>query len=71
MLPFIITSWNIEGMRKGSPFLSNLLQSTAPDLVFLSELQLYSCDKHLFTFPLYSYLNSEDILFPDLPLETL
>ena len=72
-LSFKCFSWNIEGIRRNIHSLKYFADLHKPDLIFLSEPQIFQCDiKSLFrTLEVqYSYhLNSEDLLQPDLPLE--
>ena len=65
-------TWNVEGIKPHQYFLSEVLLSKLPDLVFLSEPQIYQCDIGI---PMktvcheYCYwLNSDDLYDQDLPL---
>ena len=64
-------TWNIEGLRRNIFNLKHFLDLYEPDLVFLSEPQIYECDigKIVPFLSDYShYLNSPDKYSPDLPL---
>ena len=65
-------TWNIEGIKPHQHVLSEALLSHLPDLVFLSEPQLYLTDITQCTVGVeheYSHwLNSDDLMDPDLPL---
>ena len=65
-------SWNIEGLSRNVFNLKHFTDLYQPDLVFLSEPQIYSCDlaqtmKYL-SGAYASSLNSADIYDPELPL---
>ena len=67
-------TWNIEGWGRNCYNLGYFTNSFLPDLIFLSEPQCFQCDI-LAQFDLFSgsfsyHLNSEDVLCPDLPLDT-
>ena len=68
-----VLTWNIEGLKRNSYNLQHFVSIHKPDLVFLSEPQIYSCDldKTMSIFSNYSVplLNSADIFDPSLPLE--
>ena len=65
-------TWNIEGIKPHQYVLSETLLAYLPDLVFLSEPQVYQTDinqyikgvQHEYCF----WLNSDDLTDPDLPL---
>ena len=65
-------TWNIECVKPHHYALSDVLLSQLPDLVFLSEPQVYQTDigyqmstvKHEYCY----WLNSDDLFDPDLPL---
>ena len=65
-------TWNIECVKPHQFVLTDILLSKLPDLVFLSEPQIFQTDianqmllvKHEYCY----WLNSEDRLEPDLPL---
>ena len=67
-------TWNIEGWKRNCFNLKNFTNNFQPDIIFLSEPQCYQCDitalyEHFhgsFSFN----LNSEDVLCPDLPLDS-
>ena len=67
-------TWNIEGWKRNCFNLKNFTDNFSPDIIFLSEPQCYQCDIQ----PLYEHfhssfsfsLNSDDVLCPDLPLDT-
>ena len=65
-------SWNLEGLRRNIYNLSHFVNIHKPDLVFLSEPQIHSCNLDLAARPLsgtYLYsLNSADKYDPELPL---
>ena len=65
-------SWNIEGFSRNIYNLRHFLDLHQPDLVFLSEPQIHSCNLDLAAKPLsgsYMYsLNTADKFDPELPL---
>ena len=66
-------TWNIEGLRRNIFNLAHFLKTYSPDMVFLSEPQVFECDiipimSHLVKEYCYK-LNSQDIHVPDLPLQ--
>ena len=69
---FFALSWNIEGLSRNVFNLKHFSDLYQPDLVFLSEPQIHSCNlaqtlKHL-SGAYASSLNSADIYDPELPL---
>ena len=67
-------TWNIEGWGRNCFNLQNFTNDFNPDIIFLSESQCYQCDissqyEH-FRGSYSFHLNSEDVLCPDLPLDT-
>ena len=67
-------TWNIEGWGRNCYNLKYFTNSFSPDIFFLSEPQCFQCDI-IAQFDLFSgsfsyHLNSEDVLCPDLPLDT-
>ena len=67
-------SWNIEGFRRNHQNLRFFCDELKPDLIFLSEPQLFQCDIALLTKPFTGefsvILNSEETNNPDLALDT-
>ena len=67
-------TWNIEGFGKNIFNLHALLKSFDPDLVSISEPQMFRCDasRHMsFLKGRYNYhLNSDDVFDPSLPLRS-
>ena len=65
-------TWNIEGIKRHSFLLSEILNTELPSLVFLSEPQVYQCDlSGILQYIDQEYchsLNSEDIYETELPL---
>ena len=63
-LSLVSLSWNIEGMKRNLFSLKNIVDKTSPDLVFLSEVQLFTSDKSqcmaLFKGEYNSEINSDD-----------
>ena len=70
-----IISWNIEGLARNIYNLDHFLSQLKPNLIFLSEPQVFSRDiKRLMSLFSGSYkfiLNSEDSHDPDLPMDRL
>jgi hypothetical protein len=68
-----VISWNVEGVERNLYNLEHFIVTDKPDLVFLSEPQIFSCDISRVMGPFngkYKFsLNSEDCHDPDLPLE--
>ena len=66
-------SWNIEGFRRNHFNLKYFCDKFLPDLVFLSEPQLYRCDIALLSKPFlgtFSFLlNSEETSHPELAMD--
>ena len=66
-------TWNIECVKPHKFILSEIVLSQLPDLVFISEPQIYQSDvdnlmmtvKHEYCY----WLNSDDLFAPDLPLQ--
>ena len=74
MAKFLVISWNIESIRRGFPSLALFCDLHSPDLIFLSEPQVFNCDMSLFAPKLAQYkyyLNSEDPFDLDLPSDSL
>ena len=71
---FQVFSWNIEGWNRNCHNLLNLVDSSSPSLIFLSEPQLFQCDLpalfSMFDSKFLFHLNSEDSFCPELPLST-
>ena len=65
-------TWNIEGYSRNAYELRQIVDSSFPDLIFLSEAKLFQADANLATELLssaYKYSpNSEDIFDQDLPI---
>ena len=65
-------TWNIECIKPNQYFLSELLLSKLPDIVLLSEPQVYQADIALcMNTAVHEYcywLNSDDLYDQDLPL---
>ena len=65
-------TWNIEGLKRNIHNLVHFCNTYQPDLIFLSEPQIFTCDvEQLMSFlkGSYSYsLNSADIHDPEIPL---
>ena len=65
-------TWNIECVKPHQYFLSEILLSQLPDLVFISEPQVFQSDIDILMMTVkheYCYsLNSDDLIDPDLPL---
>ena len=68
-------SWNVEGFRRNYLNLKHFFDHFQPQMVFLSEPQLYNCDMTLLASPFrgkYSFLlNSEEASNPELALDCL
>ena len=69
---FIVLTWNIEGLSRNILNLKHHIHEHNPDLVFLSEPQIYQCDvqqtmKYLSGEYCY-HLNSVDLYDPELPI---
>ena len=69
---FLSLCWNIEEFGRNILNLKSLVNTYSPDIIFLSEPQIYSCDvqqvmKYLIGDYCY-YLNSHDKFDPSLPL---
>ena len=66
-------SWNIEGFKRNQSSLKHFCKEFKPDLIFLSEPQVFQCDIALLTKPFlgeYSVLlNSEETSNPELALD--
>ena len=74
MAKFIVITWNIEGICRGFPSLALFCDLHSPDLIFLSEPQVFNCDMSLFAPQLAHYkfyLNGEDRFDPDIPSDSL
>ena len=69
-----LMTWNIEGWKRNYLNLKYFIDQFEPDFLFLSEPQSFQCDipTHFDCFHgKYSFhLNSDDILCPDLPLDS-
>ena len=69
---FTCITWNIEGLNRNIHSLKHFADQHKPDLVFLSEPQVFQCDVNslLRTFhgQFSHHLNSEDLHQPDLAL---
>ena len=65
-------TWNIEGLKTNEYVFSDLLLDNLPDLVFISEPQVYQTDVHFYLKHIKHeylfYLNSDDRHDPELPL---
>ena len=65
-------TWNIEGFSCSKYALHSFLNLHSPDFVFIAEPMLFQCDidieMGLFKGDYNSYLCSEDLLDPELPL---
>ena len=59
-----ILTWNIEGLKRNIFNLKHFISLTSPDLLFLSEPNIFSHDQgppmNHFRSEYYCYLNSED-----------
>ena len=67
-----VMTWNIEGLKRNVFCLSELTKTYAPDMIFLSEPQIFQCDtqQHTACFKgeYLFFSNSEDQFDHDLPL---
>ena len=67
-------TWNIEGWGRNCHNLKHFTNNLRPDFIFLSEPQCFQCDISeqfsIFNDSFSYHLNSEDLLNPDLPLDT-
>ena len=65
-------SWNIEGWKRNCFNLLSFVDKFCPQLIFLSEPQMFQCDVSQFSSMFHgrfcSHLNSEDSFCPELPL---
>ena len=65
-------TWNIEGLKRNLFCLSELTKTYTPDMILLSEPQIFHCDIQLnmacFIGEYLFYSNSEDQFDHDLPL---
>ena len=65
-------TWNIEGLKRNKSNLVHFIKSFSPDLIFLSEANMFQCDLELnmkhFQGEYKSALNSNDLYDLDLPL---
>ena len=72
-MKYLVMTWNVEGFARNVFNFKELLYLHKPDLVFLSETQIYQCDiDHSMRYleGLYSFsLNSDNLYEPDLPLQ--
>ena len=69
---FSSLTWNSEGLKNNAFLLKSILDNACIDYAFISEPQLYQCDAaalfKYFDGEYCWYLNSHDILDPELPL---
>jgi hypothetical protein len=69
---FTAMSWNIEGLARNIYNLKHFITIHQPDLIFLSEPQIFQHDLDLLMMPLkgdYNFaVNSSDKFDPELPL---
>ena len=69
-----ILSWNLEGLKKNLFNLKYFTDMYEPDLAFISEPQIFQCDLGIhmeyFHGEFCSFLNSEDLHEPELPLRS-
>ena len=65
-------SWNIEGLKRNVFALKDFTEMYSPDLLFLSETQIFQADYQaymkFFSGEYSSSLNSEDLLNLDIPM---
>ena len=69
---FSALTWNIEGIKRNTFLLAEVLKTKDISLAFLSETQAYQCDlSNIAQYIEHDYcysLNSDDISDPELPL---